>query len=100
MENKIKRNFNIDYSLDWTYGVEISKIRSDLDALEKLGATHVNIEVETSYDYSYIVANAFAFRTETDSEYKERIDKEREWQEQIKRRDLEQLEILKTKYKQ
>lgn len=100
MENKIKRNFNIDYSLDWTYGVEISKIRSDLDALEKLGATHVDIEVETSYDCSYIVANAFAFRTETDSEYKERIDKEREWQEQIKRRDLEQLEILKTKYKQ
>ena len=41
MAKKIKkevRKFKVDYSLEWTYGVEIKKMRKDLDAIEKLGA--------------------------------------------------------------
>ena len=40
MAKKIKkevRKFKVDYSLEW-YGVEIKKMRKDLDAIEKLGA--------------------------------------------------------------
>jgi hypothetical protein len=97
MEKQV-RNFKIDYLLDWTYGVEISKIRADLDALEKLGATHVEIEHGISYDCSYVEIDAYANRLETDEECKARIDEMNKRQEEIKRRELEQLEKLKSKY--
>ena len=97
MEKEI-RNFKINYILDWTYGVEISKIRADLDAIEKLGATHVEIEHGISYDCSYVEIDAYANRIETDEEFNARIDKINKRQEEIKRRELEQLEKLKSKY--
>jgi len=85
MEKQI-RNFKIDYQLNWTYGVEISKIRADLDAIEKLGATHVEINHGLSYDCSYVEIDAYAERLETDKEYKARIDEMNKRQEEIKRR--------------
>ena len=97
MEKQV-RNFKIDYSLDWTYGVEISKIRADLDAVEKLGATHIEIEHGVSYDCSYVEIDAISNRLETDEECKARIDEMTKRQEEIKRRELEQLEKLKLKY--
>jgi len=93
---KIVRDFKIDYELDWTYGVEISKIRSDLDAIEKLGATHVEIEHGVSYDCSYVEIDAIAIRLETDEEYNARIDGINKRQESIKRDELHQLEMLKA----
>lgn len=95
---KIERNFKIDYALDWTYGVEINKIRADLDALEKIGATHIEIEYGISYDCAYVEIDAYAKRLETDEEYKSRIDENLKRQEEFKRRELEQLEKLKRKY--
>ena len=95
---KQKREFKIDYTLDWEYGVEISKIRQDLDAIEKLGATNVLIESGMSYDVPYTTIEAISDRIETDSEYEERIQLEEKRQEEIRRRDLEQLEKLKSKY--
>ena len=95
---KQKREFKIDYTLDWKYGVEISKIRQDLDAIEKLGATNVLIESGMSYDVPYTTIEAISDRIETDSEYEERIQLEEKRQEEIRRRDLEQLEKLKSKY--
>lgn len=41
MEKEV-RKFKVEYSLDWTYGVEIKKLR----------ATHVEIEHGISYDSS------------------------------------------------
>ena len=95
---KIVRNFKIDYTLDWTYGVEISKIRADLDAIEKLGATHVEIEHGVSYDCSYVEIDAIATRLETDEECMQRINEMNARQEELKRRELAQLESLKRKY--
>jgi hypothetical protein len=99
MEKK-ERDFRIEYSLDWTYRVEISKIRADLDAVERLGATHIEIEHGVRYDCSYVEIDAISNRIETDEEYKARIDRITKRQEEIKRRELEQLEKLKSKYGQ
>jgi hypothetical protein len=95
---KIKRDFKIDYSLDWTYGVDISKIREDLDIIEKLGATRVDIESDESYGSSYVVINAIASRIETDQECKDRLDELKKRQESQKELELKQLETLKRKY--
>lgn len=96
---KIVRNFKIDYTLDWTYGVSISKLREDLDAIEKLGATHVEIEHGVSYDCSYVEIDAYAERIETDEECQQRINKMNARQAEVKSRELAQLEALKLKYK-
>ena len=40
----------IDYKLDWQFTNSIEKIRKDLDAIEKMGATHVLIEANVSFD--------------------------------------------------
>ena len=99
MEKKVRR-FKIDYSLDWIYGVEIKKLREDLEVIEKLGATHVEIEHGICYDCSYVKIDAIAERLETDEECKARVDEVNRRKEEAKRRELEQLERLKLKYGQ
>ena len=98
MEKKLTRDFNVNYNLDWTYGVEIKKIREDLDAIEKLGATHVNIESSVEYDGSVTTIEVISRRIESDEEHKARIEKENQRFEDNKRRDLEQLARLKKMY--
>jgi hypothetical protein len=95
---KITRNFEVNYSLEWIYGVEISQIKKDIEELEKLGATHVEIEIEYYYGDPYVEIKALSNRLETDEEYQQRIDEQNKRQEEIKRRELEQLEKLKSKY--
>ena len=97
MEKEVRR-FKVDYSLDWKYGVEISQIKKDIEELEKLGATHVEIDIEYKYGDSYIEIKALSNRLETDDEYQQRIDEQNKRQEDMKRRELEQLEKLKSKY--
>ena len=91
-------DFEIPFSFDWTYGVEISKIREDLDALEKLGATRIDIETSSFYDSLSVDIKAYVSREETDEEYKRRLEKETQRQNEIKLRELEMLERLKNKY--
>jgi len=93
------RNFKVDFNFDWTYGVEISKLREDLDALEKLGVTSIDIEPESSYDCDYVGIEAYCNRIETDEEYTERINEQKRREDELKRRDLEQLQRLQEKYK-
>ena len=95
---KVVRRFKVDYPLDWEDGVEISKLRADLDAIEALGATHVEIESGISYDCAYVTIGAISERLETKEEYSTRIEAEKQWKSEIKKRDLEQLEKLKLKY--
>jgi 2-methylisocitrate lyase-like PEP mutase family enzyme len=95
---KETRRFEINYSLDWEYGVEISKLKKDIEELEKLGATHIEIEASVSYDCACLTIEAKAERIETDEEFKNRVDAVNKRNEDIKRRDLEQLEMLKSKY--
>ena len=97
MDKKV-RQFKIDYDLDWEYGVEIKKLREDLEALEKLGATHVEIESSVSYDCAYTTIEAFVERMETDEEYQARIDQEQRLKDEIARRELDQLRKLQEKY--
>lgn len=97
MEKEVRR-FKVDFNFDWTYGVEIKKLKEDIEALEKLGATHVELESSVSYDTAYITIGAYVNRIETDKEYKARIDKQNQRQEDIKRRELAELEKLKLKY--
>ena len=92
------RNFKINYDLPWTYGIEISKLRVDLDAVEKLGATHIEIEHGVSYDSSYVEIYAIAQRIETDDEFNTRVLELNSRQDEIKRRELQELEKLKAKY--
>ena len=97
MEKEVRR-FKVDYSLDWEYGVEISKLRADLDAIEALGATHVEIEGFISYDCAYVTIEPISEHLETDEEFKARVEEVEKRQSEIKRRELEQLEKLKSKY--
>lgn len=97
MDN-IERDFKIEYELDWEYSIEISKLKEDLDAIEKLGATHVEITAYVSYDCAYITMDALCKRVETDEECLKRTEDLDERKEQHKQRELEQLKKLKEKY--
>ena len=97
MEKEI-RVFEVNYLLDWEYRVEISKLRADLDAIEALGATHVEIESSVMYDCVYVTIKPVSEHLETDEEFKARVDEVEKRQSEIKRRELEQLEKLKSKY--
>jgi hypothetical protein len=99
MEKEVRR-FKVDFDFNWTYGVEIKKLKEDLDALEKMGVTEIEIEAEDNWGSPSVTIDAYLSRVETDDEYKARIDKENQRQEEIKRRELEQLEKLKSKYGQ
>lgn len=95
---KIERNFEIKFDFDWAWGIEISKLKEDLAELERLGATHVDIEANVCYDSATLDIEAYCRRVETDEECKERISKENRRKDEQKRRELEQLEKLKAKY--
>lgn len=95
---KQERDFTVQYSLDWTYGVEIAQLKKDVEELEKLGATHVNIEPYTEYDSSYVSIEAISRRIETDEECEERVRQITQRLEEQKRRELQELERLKSKY--
>lgn len=97
MEKEVRR-FKINYPLDWTYGVEIKKLKEDLDAIEKLGATFIEIEHGINYDCSWVSIEPIAVQIETDEECKARINEADIRQEETKRRDLQELERLKLKY--
>lgn len=100
MGNKKKMvQVTVSYTLDWEYDTEISAIREDLDAIEKLGATHVSIEKYTEYDCTYLDIKAQMHRLETDEEYAIRTTKEEMYKRETKRKELEMLERLTAKYK-
>ena len=92
------RSFKIDYPLDWSYSVEIKKLREDLEAIEKLGATHVEIEPWENYGSASVTICSISERMETDEEFIARELKEKHRQEEIKQRELKELERLKSKY--
>jgi hypothetical protein len=97
MEKKeIKSNVYFDFN--WSYGVEIKKIKEDLDELEKLGVTDILFKAEECYGESTVVIEAFTKRIETDEEFKKRIDIENQRQEYIRQRELAELERIKSKY--
>lgn len=92
--NKIKIKIRVPHYLDWYYGVEISKIRKDLDDLEKMGVSSILID---SYDDG-IEIYAYKERLETDEEYERRITLNKVQEESRLKRERELYEKLKLKY--
>ena len=76
MEKQI-RKFRVNFDFNWTYGVEIKKLKEDLETLEKLGVTEIEIEAEDNWGAPSVTIEAFTERLETDEEFKERLDKEK-----------------------
>jgi hypothetical protein len=68
------------------------------EELEKLGATHIEIEPYQEYDCAYVHIEPYCRRLETDDEFNERINLKKRREEHQKIIDLEQLEKLKSKY--
>ncbi len=97
LEKQIRR-FPVAFPFDWVYGIAISKLKEDIAELEKLGATHIDIETESNYgDYS-IRVEGICERLETDEECEARVAEMQARQEGQKRRELAFLEQLKKKY--
>lgn len=97
MKKQVKK-FSVDYNLEWEYGVKISKLREDLDAIEKLGATHVDIDAYESYGCAKVTIEGKAERIETNEEFKSRLNELKIRQTQQENRELEQFLKLKQKY--
>ena len=74
-EKKQIRDFPVPFNFNWEYGVSIKQIREDLDELEKLGVTRIDIQTYEKYGDSYINIEAFSNREETDLEQQERLNK-------------------------
>ena len=97
MQKEVRR-FKVHFNFDWAYGVKIKKLREDLDELEKLGVTEIEIEAEENYGNTSVTIEAFINRVETDEEFKVRVNEFNRREEEVKRRELQQLEQLKSKY--
>lgn len=87
MEKQI-RDFKINYSLNWTFDVEIKKMKEDLEALEKIGATHIEIEPYNEYNCCYVSIDVISRRLETDEEYKQRVEEINVREAQIMKKKL------------
>ncbi len=98
--NKLEKTIKLNYYLNWTYGVEIKQIREDLDAVEKLGATHIDIDYGERWGDPYVDIDAFYKRLETDEEYEMRMRETKAKEDLEKQRELHLLENLKKKYEQ
>lgn len=97
MEKQIRR-FKVNFDFDWTYGVEIKKLKEDLETLEKLGVTEIEIEAEDNWGSPSVTIEAFAERLETDDEFKERIRMKEQTKKSFEQMELEEYKRLKAKY--
>ena len=97
MEKQFK-DITVDFIFDWENGIKISKLREDLDELERLGADKIIIEAKDAWEVPYLEIEAVYRRLETDEEFQRRIAVLNNEQERIKARELKQLEELKNKY--
>ena len=95
---KQEQDFEINYSLDWAYGVSIEQLKKDIEELEKLGVTHVEIEPGMSYDCPYVEIDVICRRIETDEEFEQRKKEVEARQAEHRQRELKQLAELKAKY--
>ena len=97
MEKEI-RKFPVDYQFRWGDETPISEIRKDLDTLEKLGATEIDVYASYMDDYPVARTEAFSSRLETDEEYNVRIALEKTRLEEVKRKELAEMYRIKEYY--
>ena len=85
------KKLRVNYDINWTC-TSIDKIRKDLDSIESLGATKIDIDYGVDeFGYPYIYITPYHERLETDEEAEYRDG-------EIKRIELDQLKRLKLKY--
>jgi len=72
MEKQNKR-FNVKYNFDWYHGVDLNKMRKDLDELEQIGVTHIGMGVNKYKGSTEFTIDAYTVRLETDTEFNDRI---------------------------
>ena len=97
MEKKIVE-IELEFVLDWAYEVvPISKIRADLDEVERIGATHISMDYSTCYELMMILP--VCKRLETDQESMDRANDEKLRATAMEIKELAELERLKEKYK-
>ncbi len=89
----------IKYNLTWKYDqVSISDIRKDLDAIEALGATHIDFDVDMSYGDPTLEIKAIQKVVETDEEYQVRMDAVKKLGQRRIDAELAEYKRLKPKY--
>jgi hypothetical protein len=102
MAAKIKRNQikeEINYNFEhWKYGIDLQKMKQELDTLEKIGAEIIDIELEDYWGDKAIKISAYYYREETDEEYKSRIKEENEKAKRLILKERELFEQLKKKF--
>lgn len=98
-DEKQIRNFEVPFYFDWEYAVSIDQIREDLNELEKLGVTNIDIETYDDYGDTSISITAISKREETDLEQQERLNNLKAQQKRQEKYELEQLKKLQDKYK-
>ena len=98
-DKKQIRNFTVPFNFNWSYGVSIDQIREDLDKLEKLGVTEIDIEAYDDYGDASIIISAISKREETNLEQQERLNIEKIRLDKQKKYELQQLKLLQDKYK-
>ena len=90
---------HVDDSFTWEYQNSIEKIKEDINRFESLGATHVNIEMESDgYGDTYILFSAVEKRLENDEEFKSRKNYAKNAKKAIEEREISLLKSLKEKY--
>ena len=62
----------IDYPFDWEFGTKIEDVKDDIEKMEDLGATHIEIEMFEKWGDTYIKFIAYKRRFETDEEEQKR----------------------------
>lgn len=93
--------FQLDYFLTWNsylIGGAIDVIKKDIEVLEKMGCTHIQIEAREEYGDISIEIKPVCYREETDEEFAERCQKEENRLKEIERREKAELDRLKRKY--
>lgn len=89
----------IDDSFIWEYQNSIEKVKEDINRFESLGATHVNIEMQSDWDGgTYILFSAVEKRIENDEEFEYRKNYAKNAKKVIEERELSLLKSLKEKY--
>lgn len=92
-------NKRVKYDLPWKYElVSIEQIRKDLDTIEKLGATHVEFNVESDYGNYVMDIAPISSVLETDEEYQARMDDIKNRAQKKKDAELAEYNRLKAKY--
>lgn len=88
---------NIEFNFDWDCA-PLSKIKSDIEKLEKLGATHIEIEAREEYDSIYLSMEAKRARLETGQEASNRIENQARPAQQNIEKAMRQIEKLKKEF--